>query len=358
MPALLYADRVTVICPRSDDVIEMSDYFKLMEALPDACAFHALDSGYLDATWQARFPNENPTMMDYGPYAPGVFYSLANQYVSTARSALEAGDETEAVRAISCLLALLKGGAYELDVGGFFRTNLPPLDEDIWEAAFHLESDARAEVIPQWLLGAYLEHARRPGNYALLDDKSRLLSNPARAVAGAEIKGWVARRMTEASLSTAILSGLPSPRTSETWDVVADLRNHLAESLRRFRSAMAELSLAADSHPLEEDFDAYFESIWRIRIAPAIQEVEELSREAQLRSVFFDDVLGDLTAYAGPFLGISAALQGTLPALASAAIAGASPALSTFAHRRTRRKALQHHEFFFVQEARSRVKGR
>jgi hypothetical protein len=61
---------------------------------------------------------------------------------------------------------------------------------------------------------------------------------------------------------------------------------------------MSEISVAAEAHPLEEDFDAYAEHVWRTRVAPALNELDELIREASLRSVFFGDVLGDLSSYA------------------------------------------------------------
>jgi hypothetical protein len=142
---------------------------------------------------------------------------------------------------------------------------------------------------------------------------------------------------------------------TEPWDVVADIRMHLQPSLRRFRAAMSEISTAAEAHPLEEDFDAYAEHVWRSRIAPALNELDELVREASLRSVFLGDVLGDLSSYAGPVIGIGAALSQALPALASAAIAAASPTASTLAHWREKRRALRRHDFLFLREAEMRL---
>ena len=38
LPALLYADRVTLICPESDDVMEMSDFSDLYDAFDGGSA--------------------------------------------------------------------------------------------------------------------------------------------------------------------------------------------------------------------------------------------------------------------------------------------------------------------------------
>jgi hypothetical protein len=165
----------------------------------------------------------------------------------------------------------------------------------------------------------------QPHSYALLDDSERVLNQHARDEAAEQIRSWAAVRSREASLSATVLRRLPSPNAAEPWDVIADIRMHLQPSLRRFRAAMSEISTAAEAHPLEEDFDAYAEHVWRSRIAPALNELDELVREASIRSVFFGDVLGDLSSYAGPVIGIGAALSQALPALASAAIAAASP---------------------------------
>lgn len=357
MPALLYADKVTVICPQSDDALEMSDYFELDCALPKTVTFEALDSAYLRLDAQGRPETRDSGQPVYDPYAPRVFQQLADKYASQAQERLAAGRREDAMRSVARLMALT-GGAYEFDLEATLAAKLPGLDQVVVAGARAMHPTVRKEVVAEWLLGAYTDAAMQPRRYALLDDPSGVLRRDALEAAAGRIGGWSEVRSVEVSLSAAILRRLPSPGAAETWDAVADVRRHLNISLRRFRGAMAELSVAAESHPLDEEFEGYTEHVWRTRVTPALDELEQLVREASLRSVFFNDALGDLSVYAGPLIGIGTAVSHALPTLASAAIAGASPVASTFSHRGERRRSLRKHDFLFLHEAARRLDRR
>jgi hypothetical protein len=340
IPAVLYADKVSVICPESDDALEMSDYFTLKNALPGTVDFLALDSAY------ARY-DENGEPVGSGPLEPEVFGQLFEQYIHDVEDALRNGDEEGSIHRLAQAVALLTWHVIQYDVESILREYLPNLNPRIVRAVEGAQYEVTKEAIRDYLLAVYAKRALQPHSYALLDDSERVLNQHMRDEAAEQIRGWAAVRSREASLSATVLRRLPSPNATEPWDVIADVRMRLQPSLRRFRVAMSEISTAAEAHPLEEDFDAYAEHVWRSRIAPALNELDELVREASLRSVFFGDVLGDLSSYAGPVIGIGAALSQALPALASAAIAAASPTASTLAHWREKRRALRRHDFLF-----------
>jgi hypothetical protein len=348
IPAVLYADKVSVICPESDDALEMSDYFTLKNALPRTVDFLALDSAY------ARY-DENGEPVGSGPLEPDVFGELFEQYIHDVEDTLRNGDEEGSIHRLAQAPALLTWHVIQYDVESILREYIPNLSPRIVRAAVGAQYEATKEAIRDYLLAVYTKRALQPHSYALLDDSERALNQHMRDEAAEQIRGWAAVRSREASLSATVLRRLPSPNATEPWDVIADVRMHLQPSLRRFRAAMSEISTAAEAHPLEEDFDAYAEHVWRSRIALALNELDELVREASLRSVFFGDVLGNLSSYAGPVIGIGAALSQALPALASAAIAAASPTASTLAHWREKRRALRRHDFLFLREAEMRL---
>jgi hypothetical protein len=164
-----------------------------------------------------------------------------------------------------------------------------------------------------------------------------------------QIVGWAKTRSVEASLGIGSIRRLPAPR-SVPWDVIADIRQSLREPLLRFRSAMADYSVASDTHPLDEDFEGYTGHIWRARIEPALVELEELTREASLRTVFFEDVTSDLRTYAGPFLALTAASVAKMSNLIAASVGVATPIISSLAHLRARRRAIRSHDFYFLHE--------
>jgi hypothetical protein len=348
MPAALYADKVSVICPESDDALEMSDYFTLKNALPNTVDFLALSSAY------AQY-DKNGERVGSGPLEPDVFGELFEQYLNGVEDALGDGDEETAINRLARAFALLTGNVIQYDVESILREYVPNLSPRIVRAAEGTQYGVTKEVVRDHLLSVYSKRALQPRSYALLDDSEGVLNQQVRGEAAERIRGWAAVRSREASLSATVLRRLPSPSATERWDAVADIRMHLQPSLRRFRVAMSEISTAAEAHPLEEDFDAYAEHVWRTRVAPALNELDELVREASLRSIFFGDVLGDLSSYAGPVIGIGAALSQALPALTSAAIAAASPTASTLAHWREKRRALRRHDFLFLHEAGTRL---
>jgi hypothetical protein len=326
----------------------MRDYFTLESTLPDTVDFLALSSVYTQY-------DKNGEPVGSGPLEPDVFAELFEQYVHGVEDALGNGDEESAIHRLARAFALLTGHVIQYDVESILKEYLPNLSPRIVRAAEGARYEVRDEVIREYLLGVYSERALQPHSYALLDDSEGVLNQEVRDEAAERIRGWAAVRSREASLSATVLRRLPSPSATEPWDAVADIRTHLQPSLRRFRAAMSEISAAAEAHPLEEDFDDYAEHVWRTRVAPALNELDELVREASLRSVFFGDVLGDLSSYAGPVIGIGAALSQALPALASTAIAAASPTASTLAHWREKRRALRRHDFLFLHEAGTRL---
>lgn len=348
IPAVLYADKVNVICPESDDAWEMSDYFTLKNALPGTVDFLALDSAY------ARY-DENGEPVGSGPLEPDVFGEVFEQYIHDVEDALRNGDEESSVHRLAQAFALLTWHVMQYDVESILREYLPNLSPRIVQAAEGAQYEVTKEAIRDYLLAVYIKRALQPHSYALLDDSEEVLNQHVRDEAVEQIRRWAAVRSREASLSVTVLRRLPSPNATVPWDVVADIRMRLQPSLRRFRAAMSEISTAAEAHPHEEDFDAYAEHIWRSRIAPALNELDELVREASLRSIFFGDVLGDLSSYAGPVIGIGTALSQALPALASAAITAPSPTASTLAHWREKRRALRRHDFLFLREAEMRM---
>lgn len=124
-PAVLYADRVQVICPQSDDALEMQDYRDLREAVPGAVEFMALDTMYprLDAS------GKPVKIRDGGrqePLAPEVWSELVHTYVRRAR---EAGSADDRIASIARAAVLLEwGGPGEDAIFDWLVDRLPSAD--------------------------------------------------------------------------------------------------------------------------------------------------------------------------------------------------------------------------------------
>lgn len=357
IPAVLYADRVTVICPQSDDAVEMSDYSDLKKGVPEVVQFLALDSMYarLDDTGEAVERHDGSYYWE--PLAPRVWEDVVNRHLALAREAASQGDLDVVDKHAACASVLLRWGqrteAEQLDV---LADGLPDVARPLLAAAMANAETYRSEVTGEWLLGALAERSSQVGRYALLDDPAGLLSAASRAQMAPAFDEWARRRSAEVTLSAKVLGILPSPTSQAPWDEVGDVRQRLGTPLVRFRAAMAELSEAADVHPLQDDFDHAVEHILRTQVSPALAELEDMVRDSALRQVFFRDVLGDLASYAGPLLGLGAATSDAVPDLMSLAVGAASPLARTIAHRAEKRRAVQRHRFLFVREVAHRLR--
>ncbi len=356
MPAVLYADKVTVLSPESDDALEMPDYFDLREKVRGV-RFVALSSGYarVDETGSVVLDADGRPIIE--PLVPEVWLGLAAHYAREAQAAIAGKDTHRATASLARLLSL-ESGAHGFDPLQIAAEEIPSIDDMLLSAAREAQVSpserVNEDVEAALMLRVYHVLAQLPGRYAVIDDPAAVLQGPERASAKEKLSGWSRVRSTEASLSTSVLRHLPSPRR-QPWDVVVDIRARLDGPLGRFRVAMAKLSEAAETHPLDENFEEYAQHVWRIEVVPALDDLDDLAREASLRSVFFDDVLGDLKSYAGPMFGVLAALTDTLPALFAAAAGVAQPVGATIARYRTKRRAMRKRDYLFVREASKRL---
>jgi hypothetical protein len=176
MPALLYADKVSVICPESDDALEMSDYFALQNALPDTVDFLALDSAYPQY-------NKKGEPVGSGPLEPDVFLELFEQYIDEVQEALGNGHEEVAIHGLARAFALLTWHVIQFDVESILREYLPSLSPRIVRAAEGAQYEVTQEVVREHLLGVYSKRALQPHSYALLDDSEGVLNQPVRGEA-------------------------------------------------------------------------------------------------------------------------------------------------------------------------------
>lgn len=349
--SLIYADRATVLCPQSDDLLELTDYFDVRHHLPESLEYHALDSIY------ARLDESGEPVVDengnniWEPIYPESRIRLAELYVAQATKALDDNDAEELAQWLAKLMVLREDlvdwyfSQYASHEFLKSTTSIRRRIEELEAARDGVRKETEAEI----LLAAFAQAVQEPGKYALVDDIRGLLPEASRAWGVEQIAGWARTRTVEASLGIGSIRRLPAPKTVP-WDVIANIRQSLQDPLLRFRSAMADYSVASDTHPLDEDFDGYTEYIWRTRIDPALVELEELTREAYLRTVFFEDVTSDLRTYAGPFLALTAASVAKMSNLITASVGIATPVLSSLAHLRARRRAIRSHDLYFLHE--------
>jgi hypothetical protein len=349
-PALLYADKITLICPESDDLMEVEDFSELCDAFDD-------DDDSFEGTVELVSMESGS---DGAPIFPEIWESLAERYARAASEAIAAGRREDAIRQLARIFGL-SHGAFYFDAEDRITQLVRSADSKMIIEAEKLGRVVMAsEVEPDKVASAFARMAAEPGRHGLVEDPSRLLAARSREELAKELDRWARSRSIEARLGAELLGRLPTPTPGdEPWMMVAELRRQLGKPLQRFRVAMARIAQAAESDPLDDDgFAAFTESVFRTEVAPALEELEELTQEASLRSVFLSDVAADPNSYIGPALGLVAAFGAAVPALIAAAVGATTPIAGARTHTRERRRALRKHDYLFIREAERRLQRR
>ncbi len=334
LPALLYGDKITLVCKWADDLMELEDFSELVDA------FGGIED--FDNTVE---------LISMDGLSHTVWEPLADDYARAARDAIVAGDRTDATRQLARIFGL---SYYDFGSEEYIKQTVQAADGRMMREAEKLwPSVMDREVTPDQIAWIFEHAVAEPDSYGVVDDPGQLLTAGSRAAIAAELDRWVRNRAIEAELGVEVLRRLPTPAPREQpWMVVAELRRQLRGPLQRFRLAIARLAQTADLDPLNEhDITSLGEAIFRTEIVPALEELQEMTHDASLRSIFVADVAADPYSYVGPSLGLIAAFGAAVPVLIAAAVGATTPVARGLSHARDRRSALRKHDYLFFHEA-------
>lgn len=89
----------------------------------------------------------------------------------------------------------------------------------------------------------------------------------------------MARRLgADAAMADGLFDRLPNFQYATTAEIL-DIRDELAGSLSSFRQGVRELTKDIDLAPEDPQFGAEIEDAWNLRVAPALDEIEETIKE-------------------------------------------------------------------------------
>lgn len=215
---------------------------------------------------------------------------------------------------------------------------------------------ARQRRLSKYLLITdYFNEALSENAYGLTDGARGVWSSP--VVRDLVLRNVERDRAAHASLAVGQIRRLPRIEALD-WSTVADVRRTLQRPLVRFRAAMEDMAKSATVHPLDPDFDGYVEAIWTGSVAPALAELDELSRQATLREVLSNDVLGDVKTYGSPLFALAAGHIAELDSLAKAVAGLAPPLAKVWTSRRQRRRELAAKDFYFLHAVQRSLRSR
>ncbi len=126
------------------------------------------------------------------------------------------------------------------------------------------------------------------------------------------------RKITHAGVSDNLLQRLPSFDAASV-DEILDIRKELNHALVRFRSKVIAYSENIQALPWDDDFEHECSTLYYQEIAPAVLEIDELTKENGLLKNLVGKVADDgkfLKSAGGLVIGVAAA--GVIPSLAQA----------------------------------------
>lgn len=126
------------------------------------------------------------------------------------------------------------------------------------------------------------------------------------------------RKITHAGLSDNLLQRLPSFDTASVKEII-DIRKDLDGSLARFRSKVLSYGESIQSLPWDDDFEYECSMLYNKDVAPAVQEIDELSRENSfIRNLTGKVVSDEKFLESVPGLVMSVAAAGIIPSFTDA----------------------------------------
>jgi hypothetical protein len=346
-PALLYADRVSIISPVAT----------LLQAAEDVGA----SEGLTMALFRQLGPELDPVAADAFAHfdelrsKPRPSRSEARQ-IADFRRLLQHGADEILEKAREMMLAAGAGElAPALDAG---LVAIEPVVQ---------ESDAVATVAPgiaaaagvgtdydSLLANSFMQRIRElladPFAYPLFDEQVGDIVR-AHVSEGLFEVGAVPRRhgkhVSAAAQSMEKLPSFPSASVQE----VLEIRNELQKPLTNFRAAVAEMERILQSAAYETDFPAEVEDLYLEKVAPALQEIGELVRQNSYLRELMRAAVGDAKSMLTAVLTVGVAALAGIPDLVAAALAagiptGAAALRANSATGEAQRDIEAHHLFF------------
>jgi hypothetical protein len=140
------------------------------------------------------------------------------------------------------------------------------------------------------------------------------------------------------------LPAFPKATVSEVLDIRSDLR----EPLVRFRAAVVEIGERIRTGAPGSEFRDEVQDIYVRQVLPALQEIEELTRDNAYMKVLLGEVLMDGKTILTGLIAMGVARSVDVPELAAAGVASAVAAAKAGFAKHQQQKQISRHQFYFL----------
>jgi hypothetical protein len=343
LPAMLYADRVTVYSPAAwmlrsiegfASIKNRADRFRaVLEIISQVPEFATPELAALDAEGIATFERlcrMTPTQLRLLRQAVG---RDADELIGSLRD-LDRVWESELPQAVGnmwaehgspVLAAGIKAGI--VDVADIAAVSANEFVAGSVRAALGQQTDGDSERTDELVgnfVGRLVAMMTATDAFPLLDAQAGGLLTALRDEGGFDPARKALERGAEAKGAAAFMEFLPY-FTELPVDEVLDLRKRLREPLIRFRSAMVSVASGFETTILDRDFETEVEDAWRRDVAPALADIRERLAEEGLLKQVASVAAGNVKTLVAEAGGVFAAAKHDLISLSGfAAVAGAA----------------------------------
>ncbi|HEY0076378.1 MAG TPA: hypothetical protein VGB77_19930 [Abditibacteriaceae bacterium] len=280
---------------------------------------------------------------------------------------LNVGDDTYGKSNIEKYSRLLRQGKLKIKLLESSPNTIDMIAE-IFRGAIEKDSDAKLlRRSSQGMQAAeeYLAELQKtlndPATYPLFDDHSGALINTSIQLGKVKLSQMQMNRTKHIGLAADLLQRLPL-FDNASIDEILDIQKELKKPLIKFRAALIQYSQEMNSASWTEDFPLEADSLFRSKIEPVIQEIEDSTKSNKFLIALQEGVterpaLPSTTSLFGMALTQFQNLPGfVLPAVSGLAVG--TGLVFADAHKRYRQKSrdIESNQLFFYYKARVRLR--
>jgi len=346
-PALLYADRVTLISPvatllRAAEDVGASEsltmaLFRQLGPTLDPKVADAF--AHFDELRRKRWPSpsERKQISEFRKIVVGGSDELLEQ----ARAMMVQAGADELAPAMDAGLVVIDPVVQEPDPA---TTLMPAIAK---AAGFDSEYDS---LLANSFMERIQELLADPFAYPLFDAQVGDIVRAHVSEGLFEVGAMPRRHGRQVSAAAQLMEKLPSFPSASMHELL-DIREELRQPLTKFRAAVAEMERTLQPAAYEPDFSAEVEDLYLEKVAPALQEIAGLVRRNSYLRELMRVGVGDAKSLLTAVLTVGVAALAGVPDLVAAALAagvpsGAASLRAALATGAAKRDIEAHHLFF------------
>ncbi|MDP9363098.1 MAG: hypothetical protein M3Q10_02500 [Chloroflexota bacterium] len=164
-------------------------------------------------------------------------------------------------------------------------------------------------------------------------------------------------RGKQVAVASDLMARLPAFPKATVAEIL-DIRTELEAPLVRFRAAMIELGKLVEAAAFEEGFADQVDELFRVKVEPALLEIEEQVQANSYLRALIGEIVGDSRTLLTGILGVGIAHAADVPQLVAAGAAAGQATAKAAWEKRARGRKLSEHELYFLYRTEQLLAGR